>query len=374
MGESELALKDLVPASSDRADEGAGVIYDIAPGPVYWVMPWGGTMLSLVASALFLVAMIPGVPIPLLAETLSYTHPVVRAFTASVAALVGALAVLSLLVHWRGARTERAVRLTDGAANAGDVAARLREPMVGFRRLSSAWRMRRLATELARSPLRGITLRVCRPGEAKAVIPFDAPFEPLPLDETDASVRAMLETRALSRMTEGPRRGEINAPGGRDVGATRARLRRAERLGSGIVRKAGAVLLVLFAVLAVQGPRVRLAAVIPLCVAAIIILPVAWRYWFAVRAARRCLVVPGGLVDLGGTRAEDGSRAHLFDRRRSVLIVRRTATASYWEAVVADEARCVGFVATPAETMFLLRAWTSPLPPPTAEMVRGLGE
>ncbi|MBI5865180.1 MAG: hypothetical protein HZB38_11860 [Planctomycetes bacterium] len=96
--------------------------------------------------------------------------------------------------------------------------------------------------------------------------------------------------------------------------------------------------------------------------------------WFSLRANRQAAteisVVPAGLVAQIPGRSLFSPIRHLFDRRNSVLCLCPSVTNKFeWQWVVADgEAQCHSS-STAAEVQVLLRAWLSPLEPPSLEQL-----
>ncbi len=88
---------------------------------------------------------------------------------------------------------------------------------------------------------------------------------------------------------------------------------------------------------------------------------------------RDWFVVPGGLV-LRSTRwLRLSATTHHFDRPRSVLcLAPTTSSKARWLVSVGDAHDSAFTHATQAEAEFLLRAWLSPLPPPSAEQLAEL--
>jgi hypothetical protein len=62
---------------------------------------------------------------------------------------------------------------------------------------------------------------------------------------------------------------------------------------------------------------------------------------------------------------------HVYDRRRSVLIVRQQRN-ELWRLRVADAEARETVVASEVQAMQVMRAWLSPLPPPDVEKLSDL--
>lgn len=86
---------------------------------------------------------------------------------------------------------------------------------------------------------------------------------------------------------------------------------------------------------------------------------------------KQLLAVPGGLCHRRIRRGSDDWNIHLFTRESSVACIYQSG-ARQWMIVVADEqehAKCAG---TRKEVEFALRAWLSPLDPPTIDQLKEL--
>lgn len=83
------------------------------------------------------------------------------------------------------------------------------------------------------------------------------------------------------------------------------------------------------------------------------------------------LVVPGGLVHRSTKSLTRKWSVHVFDRRSSVLCVYHYKKAR-WGFCAADAVMAKQGFCTDTELEFLLRAWLSPLPPPTAQQLSDL--
>lgn len=83
------------------------------------------------------------------------------------------------------------------------------------------------------------------------------------------------------------------------------------------------------------------------------------------------LAVPGGLVQRTARTFARSSDLHLFDRRKSVLCVYCTRRRA-WAFAVSDGSDTGAGTGTQEQVEFLLRAWLSPLEPPTVEQLSDL--
>lgn len=92
-----------------------------------------------------------------------------------------------------------------------------------------------------------------------------------------------------------------------------------------------------------------------------------WSAWL--RAGEEWLAVPGGLLVRKSARRE--WKLHLYTPGESLLCLMREETGA-WNAIIADTVQCNDARMTGAEAHFLLRAWTSPIPPPPLERLSDL--
>lgn len=88
-------------------------------------------------------------------------------------------------------------------------------------------------------------------------------------------------------------------------------------------------------------------------------------------ASKQWLAVPGGIVMRKGAWLKRRWGIHLFDRRRSVLLMYKLHRRQ-WALVVADADACESTIGTKPELEATLRAWLSPLSPPKPEQLSEL--
>lgn len=84
-----------------------------------------------------------------------------------------------------------------------------------------------------------------------------------------------------------------------------------------------------------------------------------------------CYLVPAGMVTRYTSWLRKKSSLHLFLRRESLLAVFRR-NPNLWILIVADRQRIESISATPEQAAQLLRAWLSPLNPPTIDQLSDL--
>ncbi len=88
--------------------------------------------------------------------------------------------------------------------------------------------------------------------------------------------------------------------------------------------------------------------------------------------AKQMFAVPGGLIMRRAGWWDRQWRVSLFRRTESVLLAAPTSTPEVWCVAVADTTRADTFFATDREVHVLLRAWTSPLEPPSVDRLGDL--
>ena len=212
------------------------------------------------------------------------------------------------------------------------------------------------------------TIRNCPPKYATPIEPITMPFEPLNLGEAatffgelddsmaDQPDADLLEPEALEQLrTE-------------RTGKTQPRLK--PRKGTGwalaglLVLPTAAGAMFLFSRGDITWPGIFLALLV-------IFGLFSWGYISGLLQREQWFLVPGGLILREARLIRPEWKVHLFDRRRSVLIVRRI-----------DHGRRIVFVAdaetdkrvtvSPDESEFILRAWLSPIPPPSVDELSDL--
>ena len=82
-------------------------------------------------------------------------------------------------------------------------------------------------------------------------------------------------------------------------------------------------------------------------------------------------MVPAGIVLRKGKWLKRRWALHLFDRRESILLMYKLYRRQ-WVLVVADREACESVMGTKQELEAVLRAWLSPLAPPTLEQLSDL--
>lgn len=212
-----------------------------------------------------------------------------------------------------------------------------------------------IARSLARCGFRGIAVRYHdRDRTAPLIEPLTIPFEACPLNEVDASFRGVaIDTADLNEAEE---RSE-----------TLRRLRRGWRLGGlGFVVLAGVQVFM-------NGFRAWMSGTLLWeLLVWIAVLGVAFLVLLSpIKPGEYTWLVPGGILHRRPRWLSAKSRTHLYAAGASVLVA-FPMPGRKWSWAVADGERSLTGLATELEIRTLLRAWLSPLPTPTPEMLRGL--
>jgi len=288
----------------------------------------------------------------------------------AVAPTVGTLAALSaaVAIWWFAVvRKPRAHREIDARLNAVDAAGALKALQSHLRRHSADlnYHAKLMLGSLARRGHVGITVRACDEDKRQEIEPIDVRFEPIPLNEADPS---------FAELQSGFRPAGLPYAGSSAQQADAADLRRTFRRN---LRFAGGWLPLFVFVLTASNLASQLASgasigrvdVCLMIMAGLLLLSVGGRG--AWRSAKQWLLVPGGVVARKPARKKSQWQVHLFDRRRSVLLVRQQ-NRNIWSVGVADGDGEENAFLTQVEAYTLLRAWLSPLAPPPVEQLSDL--
>lgn len=220
---------------------------------------------------------------------------------------------------------------------------------------------------LRRSPLTDLTIRIRESRSPAPLRPLTVPFEPLPLDESDERFAHLSDT---VDGTCGP--------------ATRPASKRQRSTAWPVSNRAialigfgGFLLLCIqmcnLALQAVVNPSLRWLTTATLSVMAVSVLLVVTGVWSPTRSkSPRWFIVPGGLVHRSLRRRTNKWNLHVFDRRACLLMLRRERGERRWIVRVADADRQEDITMTRNEATLLLRAWLSPLSPPSADSITDL--
>ncbi|MCH8148519.1 MAG: hypothetical protein IH987_11080 [Planctomycetes bacterium] len=214
----------------------------------------------------------------------------------------------------------------------------------------------------------GETIRICPQKQTTPIEPLTFPFEPVPLDESDASFDELYHALGTDADHSGPENRPAQTPSASLSGVRRARRNWILRGGGWFLLGVLTLQLVYFAWEALHGQTLTWHFALPVGVLAYYLLVpgrsgLAWR--------KQHLAVPGGLI-VRKARWQRGTwQVHLFDSRDSVLCVYREDKRK-WRLTVADAETCESAEATKREIDLLLRAWLSPLPPLAVERLTDL--
>lgn len=189
--------------------------------------------------------------------------------------------------------------------------------------------------------------------------PFTMPFEPHPI--RDLSLQQKHEPSRSPCDT-------ISKPGGSHIANQWAK-RRHKVFNAFILSISFAVLaFYLLGFLFVGlGPRFESLSVCPICGGLLI----AFHAYLVMAPWMDCYLVPAGMVIRSTGWLRKNSSLHLFTRSNSVLAVFGRNPKS-WILLVADRQRIESIGATPGQAAQFLRAWFSPLDPPTIEQLSDL--
>lgn len=243
----------------------------------------------------------------------------------------------------RFARRLRRVEQRQGLSDAPRFAA---EAVRAVRALQPGDGVLLLLEKLVAAGHRGWAFRAGEPADRTLIAPYDVPFEPQPLSEVDSALLS----------------------GGEPSGS--GALRRVHR---NIRVQGGWVLVAIF------GFNFAIAAWRAIEIWQVTFDLVAWGLALgamtlvpaSARTRGELLVVPGGAVWRRASWRQRDWRLHVFDRRNSNLMVVRI-WRQQWGAYIHDGDQSARAIVTKAEADFLLRAWLSPLEPPTSEQLSDL--
>ena len=215
----------------------------------------------------------------------------------------------------------------------------------------------------------GVTIRSSPPKFATAAIdPITVRFEPRLLDEADESLVTLGEA--------------LDAPADDAVSDVRTSLMSwpplplSRRMKRNVALGGGWLVVGIFAFMAASNgwrslKSGRVTAEFAMFTLFLVIVLLGVMQTWSTRGRRQWLVVPGGVLTREGRWLGRRCRLHLFDRRKSVLLIHRLSKHG-WVAYVADGEAHHRATMTPHETTFLLRAWLSPLSPPPVERLSDL--
>jgi hypothetical protein len=222
--------------------------------------------------------------------------------------------------------------------------------------------LRIMVAALHAKGLAGATIRLCSDAAAPP-LPLAVPFEPQLLDETSSALMQQ----------------DLNAAVGSQVAHQSPAIRSGVRSSSArwvwrkIVLRGGWLMLVIYVfnwclhlVDALRHWRCTpMFALWTVGLGWLLFLP-GWR-----QIREQWFLVPGAVVVRKAPWLRGDWKLHLFERGKSVLCVGPTRRRG-WLVAVADDQQQVQSAVTRAEADFLLRAWLSPIPPPSADKLTDL--
>lgn len=243
----------------------------------------------------------------------------------------------------RFARRLRRVEQREGLADARRFAA---EGLRAVRALQPGDGVLLLLEKLVVAGHRGWAFRAGEAADHTPVEPYDVPFEPQPLSEVDSA---------------------LLAGGERPDGSALRRVHRNIRIQGGwLLVTIFGFNFVVAAWRAIETRQVTIDLVAwGLALGAMALVPA------SARTRGQLLAVPGGAVLRRTGWRQPNWRLHVFDRRTSNLMVVRI-WRQQWGVYVHDGEQSARTLATKQEADFLLRAWLSPLEPPTLERLSDL--
>ncbi len=196
----------------------------------------------------------------------------------------------------------------------------------------------------------GHTLRVFMKQEPWPVTPLRETFEPEPLNEGASSFGRLSASASGMDDERGDEQSSIR------------RMRRRTRLAGGKFVIAAAVVLLLvggFNLYAVGTASVLIWGLLALVMNV-------FGARGSITSRQQLFLVPGAVVVRRAGALQDNWHLHMFTRSTAILILHETSMRG-WMVLLADIECCETAFATRREVETLLRAWTSPLPPPPEE-------
>lgn len=244
-------------------------------------------------------------------------------------------------IYWLRNRKRTADAVHAAAPDATSIAAALRSLLPHEASLAHAARL------ISESGVRGVVLRFYHGDPPPAVAPLEVPFEPYPLGVFDRSFEELASEQQRSAWAAGSEKRTRRVLGLLCVPFVILPL-----LTAGVTYWRGLAL-----------TKIALICLVP-SVAGIGLISL------LLMTARRVYLIPAGLVEVRRRPALSWP-VHRFVASESVLLLCRNEHG-LWSWGVADAVRALGGNSNEIKTDALLRAWLSPVPPPSLEMIRGL--
>jgi hypothetical protein len=225
-----------------------------------------------------------------------------------------------------------------------------------------------LATYLAEGGRLGCALRFCPENVGGVVEPILLPFEPRPLDEADLALLALAEAGTEDTAGSLPAADCRSGCAGDQVFRT---VRRRVRRSGGLFIACLSVLQV-FSLAYQAHDFVQTGRVSAVWVAlSVLALAILLGLEAAVYRSREWLAVPGGLVMRKARLLRTRWQVLVFNQHNSVVCI-SPIVSSRWQLLVADGRKVHATAVTKSEAEFALRAWLSPLPPPSPDQLTDL--
>ncbi|MBN2561983.1 MAG: hypothetical protein JXQ75_13745 [Phycisphaerae bacterium] len=282
----------------------------------------------------------------------------------------GAFIVLILAIAMRFGQKRMERRLSDliGHGSDGDVALLARKVARQSTELTRKQPVSEMVRRLALVGRVGETIRLAWSGTLEAVEPLGVAFDPRPLDQANPAFEEIDSAFAPVGEEDHSPHSEPRPTQRDDVLAVR-RIRRNVSLKGGWI--AVGILAVFFLGAVWESYKQRtMTWGVPFWGALLVLAsygPVTGGFF----GTQQWFVVPGGLVVRKARWRDRTSRVHLFERRTSVLCVNQVRRR-VWIVTAADADAYETTVGTKKEIDLLLRAWLSPLSPPSAERLTDL--
>lgn len=288
----------------------------------------------------------------------------------AIAPTVWTLAVLSaaVAIWWMAAaRKPHALREIDARLNEGGEAGVVKavETYLRRHRLDLKYHAPLMVTSLVQRRHLGLTARACDDDKRQAVEPIDVCFEPIPLNEADPSFAELQSGFGPAGSTHE----RSNAQQADDASLRRTVQRNIRFAGGWFVPVVFVALAVFLAYELATGASINPVHVFWFAMVCASLLGIGGRG--AWKSTRQWLLVPGGVVARKPARRQEQWQLHVFDRRKSVLLVRQT-NRNLWAVLVEDAEARESAVLTQVEAHTLLRAWLSLLEPPPVEQLSDL--
>lgn len=282
------------------------------------------------------------------------------------AALLALFSLLSALMLRSQKRNVDRVRRALEESAGSPIETRISQILGITRSLYPQVMIRKAARTLVAEGCVATAIRIASVGQATRIKPIAVPFEPRRFDEL-----AELDSAESSQTkTETDNNGDARD---RERAADPASIPRG--IHRNLILKGGWILLAILGIhwvaRAIESSQRRTITanfmLMTVAMLAFLLVPVG----HSCVTARQWLAVPGGIVLRKGKWLKRRWDLHLFDRRKSVLFVYRY-TRRQWVLTIADQDAYENVIGTKQELDAVLRAWLSPLPPPTLEQLSDL--